>query len=164
MTDPATSLRVGQGFDVHRFSGDPGRPLVLGGVTVPGAAGLAGHSDADVVAHAVAEALLGAAGLGDLGRHFPASDPAWAGADSMELLGRVSDMVGAQGMALVNADCTVVCERPRLVDHTDAMARRLEGVLGAPVSVKAKRAEGLGAIGRVEGIACVAVVLLTSAP
>ncbi|HVA03867.1 MAG TPA: 2-C-methyl-D-erythritol 2,4-cyclodiphosphate synthase [Acidimicrobiales bacterium] len=162
MTDPAMSLRVGQGFDVHRFSGDPGRPLVLGGVTVPGAAGLAGHSDADVVAHAVAEALLGAAGLGDLGRHFPASDPAWAGADSMELLGQVSDMVGTRGLALVNADCTVVCERPRLVDHTDAMARRLEEVLGAPVSVKAKRAEGLGAIGRVEGIACVAVVLLTS--
>lgn len=101
MTVP--SWRVGQGFDVHRFSGDPGRPLVLGGVTVPGAAGLAGHSDADVVAHAVAEALLGAAGLGDLGRHFPASDPRWAGADSMELLAQVSTMVGAQAMALVNA-------------------------------------------------------------
>jgi 2-C-methyl-D-erythritol 2,4-cyclodiphosphate synthase len=158
------SLRIGQGFDVHRFSGDPGRPLILGGVTVPGAAGLAGHSDADVVAHAVAEALLGAAGLGDLGRHFPARDPAWAGADSMELLAQVSNMVGAQGMALVNADCTVVCERPRLADHTDAMARRLVGLLGAPVSVKAKRAEGLGAIGRVEGIACLAVVLLASAP
>ncbi len=166
MTDAAVpgSLRIGQGFDVHRFSGDPGRPLILGGVTVPGAAGLAGHSDADVVAHAVAEALLGAAGLGDLGRHFPARDPAWAGADSMELLDRVSLMVGAQGMALVNADCTVVCERPRLAEHTDAMANRLEGLLGAPVSVKAKRAEGLGAIGRVEGIACLAVVLLTSAP
>jgi 2-C-methyl-D-erythritol 2,4-cyclodiphosphate synthase len=166
MTDAAVpgSLRIGHGFDVHRFSGDPGRPLILGGVTVPGAAGLAGHSDADVVAHAVAEALLGAAGLGDLGRHFPASDPTWAGADSMELLEQVSRLVGAQGMALVNADCTVVCERPRLVAHTDDMARRLQGVLGAPVSVKAKRAEGLGAIGRVEGIACVAVVLLASVP
>lgn len=152
--------RVGQGFDVHRFSGDPGRPLVLGGVTVPGAAGLAGHSDADVVAHAVAEALLGAAGLGDLGRHFPAADPTWAGADSMQLLERVSSMVDGQGMRLVNADCTVVCERPRLADHTDEMARRLSDVLGAPVSVKAKRAEGLGALGRVEGIACLAVVLL----
>src|ERR1700722_13824285 len=96
-----TALRVGQGFDVHRFSGDPGRPLVLGGVTIPGAAGLAGHSDADVVAHAVAEALLGAAGLGDLGRHFPASDPVWAGADSMALLDQVSSMVAAQGMGLV---------------------------------------------------------------
>ena len=97
-TRRARTVRVGQGFDVHRFSGDPGRPLVLGGVTVPGAAGLAGHSDADVVAHAVAEAMLGAAGLGDLGRHFPASDPAWAGADSMELLSQVSSMVAAQGL------------------------------------------------------------------
>ncbi len=165
MTDDgggAAALRVGQGFDVHRFSGDPGRPLVLGGVTIPGAAGLAGHSDADVVAHAVAEALLGAAGLGDLGRHFPAADPTWAGADSMALLQQVASMVGDHGMALVNADCTVVCERPRLADHTDEMARRLQGLLGAPVSVKAKRAEGLGALGRVEGIACLAVVLLTS--
>jgi 2-C-methyl-D-erythritol 2,4-cyclodiphosphate synthase len=154
------ALRIGQGFDVHRFSGDPGRALVLGGVTIPGAAGLAGHSDADVVAHAVAEALLGAAGLGDLGRHFPASDPVWAGADSMALLDQVSSMVTAQRMGLVNADCTVVCERPRLAEHTDDMALRLHDLLGAPVSVKAKRAEGLGAIGRVEGIACLAVVLL----
>jgi len=154
--------RVGQGFDIHRFSGDPGRPLVLGGVVVPGAPGLAGHSDADVVAHAVAEALLGAAGLGDLGRHFPASDPAWAGVDSMALLDMVSSMVKAQHWRLVNADCTVVCERPRLAEHTDDIARRLHGLLDAPVSVKAKRAEGLGALGRVEGIACLAVVLLAS--
>jgi 2-C-methyl-D-erythritol 2,4-cyclodiphosphate synthase len=154
------ALRVGQGFDVHRFSGDPGRPLVLGGVTVAGAPGLAGHSDADVVAHALAEALLGAAGLGDLGRHFPASDPTWAGADSLDLLARVAAMVGTQRLGLVNADCTVVCERPRLAEHTDAMARRLRDVLDAPVSVKAKRAEGLGAIGRVEGIACLSIVLL----
>jgi 2-C-methyl-D-erythritol 2,4-cyclodiphosphate synthase len=131
-------------------------------VHVPGAAGLAGHSDADVVAHALAEAMLGAAGLGDLGRHFPASDPAWAGADSMGLLERVSSMVGTVGMRLVNADCTVVCERPRLADHTDDMARGLQELLGAPVSVKAKRAEGLGALGRVEGIACLAVVLLAA--
>jgi len=123
---------------------------------------LAGHSDADVLAHAVAEALLGAAGLGDLGRHFPASDPAWAGADSMALLDTVSSMVAAEGLRLVNADCTVVCERPRLAEHTDDMARRLQALLGAPVSVKAKRAEGLGALGRVEGIACLAVVLLAS--
>lgn len=158
------ALRIGQGFDIHRFSGDPGRPLVLGGVIVPGAAGLAGHSDADVVAHALAEAMLGAAGLGDLGRHFPASDPAWAGADSLGLLDRVSSMVRAEGMHLVNADCTVVCERPRLAEHTDDMAGRLEALLGAPVSVKAKRAEGLGALGRVEGIACLAVVLLAAEP
>ncbi len=155
-------MRVGQGFDIHRFSGDPGRPLVLGGVRVPGAPGLAGHSDGDVVAHALAEGLLGAAGLGDLGRHFPASDPAWAGADSMALLDTVSSMVRAQHWRLLNADCTVVCERPRLADHTDGMARRLHDLLGAPVSVKAKRAEGLGALGRVEGIACLAVVLLAS--
>ena len=160
--DRPPALRVGQGFDVHRFSGDPGRPLVLGGVTVPGAAGLAGHSDADVVAHAVAEALLGAAGLGDLGRHFPAADPMWAGADSMDLLEKVSTMVRDEGWGLVNADCTVVCERPRLVEHTHDMARLLGAVVGAPVSVKAKRAEGLGAIGRVEGIACLAIVLLAS--
>jgi len=157
-------LRVGQGFDVHRFSGDPGRPLVLGGVTVPGAAGLAGHSDADVVAHALAEAMLGAAGLGDLGRHFPASDPAWAGADSLGLLDRVASLVQDQSWRLVNADCTVVCERPRLAEHTDAMATRLGALLGASVSVKAKRAEGLGALGRVEGIACLAVVLLAGGP
>jgi len=166
MTGPSAvpvRLRVGQGFDVHRFSGDPGRALVLGGVTVPGAPGLAGHSDADVVAHALAEALLGAAALGDLGRHFPASDPAWAGADSMDLLSQVSSMVQVEGLHLVNADCTVVCERPRLAEHTDEMARRLQALLGAPVSVKAKRAEGLGALGRVEGIACLAVVLLSAA-
>jgi 2-C-methyl-D-erythritol 2,4-cyclodiphosphate synthase len=105
--------------------------------------------------------MLGAAGLGDLGRHFPASDPAWAGADSLQLLRDVSSMVGGAALRLVNADCTVVCERPRLAEHTDDMARRLADVLGAPVSVKAKRAEGLGALGRVEGIACLAVVLLT---
>ncbi len=159
---PPGALRIGQGFDIHRFSGDPGRSLVLGGVTVPGAAGLAGHSDADVVAHAVAEALLGAAGLGDLGRHFPASDPAWAGVDSMWLLDQVSSMVRGESLHLVNADCTVVCERPRLGDYTDDMAHRLQALLGAPVSVKAKRAEGLGALGRVEGIACLAVVLLAT--
>jgi len=153
-------MRVGQGFDVHRFSDDPARPLVLGGVVLPGTVGLAGHSDADVVCHALGDALLGAAGLGDLGAHFPADDPAWAGADSMDLLGRVSSMVHDAGLRPVNADCTVVCERPRLADHTAEMAGRLGAVLGAPVSVKAKRAEGLGALGRVEGIACLAVVLL----
>jgi len=157
-------VRVGQGFDVHRFSGVPGRPLVLGGVTIPGVAGLAGHSDADVVAHAVADALLGAAGLGDLGRHFPDTDPAWAGADSLVLLAEVVSRVEAGGMRVVNADCTVICERPRLAEHTDEMGRRLGSALGAPVSVKATRAEGLGALGRVEGIACLAVALVAGAP
>jgi 2-C-methyl-D-erythritol 2,4-cyclodiphosphate synthase len=160
VVDEIPAFRVGQGFDIHRFSGDPGRPLVLGGVTIPGVAGLAGHSDADVVAHAVADALLGAVGLGDLGRHFPDSDPAWAGADSLVLLAKVGTLVHDHGMTVVNADCTVICERPRLAEHTDEMGRRLGTVVMAPVSVKATRAEGLGTLGRVEGIACLAVVLV----
>ena len=157
-----TPVRVGQGFDLHRCSGDPGRALVLGGVTIPGAAGLAGHSDADVVAHALADALLGAAGLGDLGGHFPADEPRWAGADSLDLLARVAAMVNGEGMRLLNADCTLVCERPRLAEYTVAMGERLGAVVEAPVSVKAKRAEGLGALGRAEGIACLAVALLAA--
>lgn len=160
----AEGLRVGQGFDVHRFSGAPGRPLVLGGVTIPGVAGLAGHSDADVVAHALADALLGAAGLGDLGRHFPDTDPAWSGADSLVLLADVTAKVAAAGLRVVNADCTVVCERPRLAGHAAAMGERLAEIVGAPVSVKATSAEGLGALGRVEGIACLAVALVAEAP
>jgi 2-C-methyl-D-erythritol 2,4-cyclodiphosphate synthase len=160
VTGEIPTLRVGHGFDIHRFSGVPGRPLVLGGVTIPGVAGLAGHSDADVVAHAVADALLGAAGLGDLGRHFPDTDPAWAGADSLRLLAAVVALVEAEGMRALNADCTVVCERPRLAEHTEEMGRRLGAVVSAPVSVKATRAEGLGSLGRVEGIACLAVALV----
>lgn len=155
----APTLRVGQGLDVHAFSEDPDRRLVLGGVTVPGAPGLAGHSDADVVCHALSDALLGAAGLGDIGRHFPDDDPRYAGADSLGLLAEVVAKAGAAGWRALNADCTVVCERPRLAPHTAAMAHRLAEVLGAPVSVKATAAEGLGAVGRAEGIACLAVVL-----
>jgi 2-C-methyl-D-erythritol 2,4-cyclodiphosphate synthase len=155
-------LCVGQGFDVHRFSGDPGRTLVLGGVVVAGAPGLAGHSDADVVSHALADALLGASGLGDLGAHFPEDSPEWSGASSIGLLTRVVEMVASYGLGALNADCTVICERPRLAPHTAQMAVCLTEVIGAPVSVKAKRAEGLGALGRVEGIACVAVALLDS--
>jgi 2-C-methyl-D-erythritol 2,4-cyclodiphosphate synthase len=160
MVGDGSPVRVGQGFDIHRFSGVPDRPLILGGVTIPGVAGLAGHSDADVVTHAVADALLGAAGLGDLGRHFPDTDPAWAGADSLTLLATVRALVTAEGMRVMNADCTVICERPRLADHIDEMGRRLAAVLDAPVNVKATRAEGLGALGRVEGIACLAVALV----
>ena len=160
MTVAQPSVRVGQGFDIHRFSGAPGRPLVLGGVTIPGIAGLDGHSDADVVAHALADALLGAAGLGDLGRHFPDTDAAWAGADSLVLLARVLDLVRERSLVVLNGDCTVVCERPRLADHTEEMGRRLGQVVGAPVNVKATRAEGLGSLGRVEGIACLAVALV----
>jgi 2-C-methyl-D-erythritol 2,4-cyclodiphosphate synthase len=157
-----STLRVGQGFDIHRFSGDPGRPLVLGGVVLEGSAGLSGHSDADVVSHALADALLGAASLGDLGGHFSDEDPKWAGASSIGLLEKVVEMVAGAGLRPLNADCTVVCERPRLAPHTDEMRSRLAEVLGAPVSVKAKRAEGLGALGRVEGIACMAVALVCS--
>jgi len=159
-----SSLRVGQGFDVHRFSEDPDRPLVLGGVPVPEARGLEGHSDADVVCHALADALLGACGLGDLGRHFPDTDPQFEGIGSVELLRRVVSMVQAEGGRPVNGDCTVVCERPALAPHLGEMERRMAQVIGAPVSVKATRAEGLGALGRVEGIACLAVVLVAGPP
>lgn len=161
-------FRVGLGFDVHPFvpssagSPDSGRPLVLAGVELPGERALAGHSDADVVAHAVADALLGAAGLGDLGEHFPDSDPHWAGADSTSLLASVVRLVGASGWTVVNVDCAVVLEAPRLAPHKAAMQARLSQVVGAPVSMKAKRAEGLGALGRREGIACYAVALLES--
>ena len=160
-----SGLRIGQGLDVHRFSEDPDRPLVLGGVVVTGngARGLEGHSDGDAVAHAVCDAVLGAAGLGDLGRHAPDTDPVWEGADSLELLGRVVGLAREAGWSPLNADCTVVAERPRLVTFADAMAERVSAVLRAPVNVKATRAEGLGSLGRAEGIACVAVVLLAPA-
>ena len=127
-----SSLRVGQAFDVHRFSADPGRQLVLGGVVVEGAAGLTGHSDADVLSHALADAMLGGAGLGDLGEHFPDDAPEWAGASSIGMFTRVTEMVAAKGFKTVNADCTVVCERPRLANHTAKMASKLTEVVGAP--------------------------------
>ncbi|MDP9070667.1 MAG: 2-C-methyl-D-erythritol 2,4-cyclodiphosphate synthase [Actinomycetota bacterium] len=153
-------MRVGQGFDVHPFSPDPDRPLVLGGVTLEGERGLDGHSDADVVAHAVSDALLGAAGLGDLGRHFPDSEESWSGADSMVLLGEVVRLLGRAGWRPANADCTVVLEAPALAPHRSAMEDRLASAVGVPVSVKATRAEGLGALGRGEGVACWAVALV----
>ena len=154
------SVRVGQGFDVHPWSDDPGRRLVLGGVVLEGERGLAGHSDADVVAHAVADALLGAAGLGDIGAHFPDTDSRWRGADSLTLLAQVVGLVRAEGWSVGNVDTTVILEAPRLAPHKAAMEERLAGVVGAPVSVKAKRAEGLGALGRGEGVACFAVAVL----
>jgi 2-C-methyl-D-erythritol 2,4-cyclodiphosphate synthase len=153
-------MRVGHGFDVHRFTDDPGRPLRLGGVEVPGGRGLAGHSDADVVAHAVADALLGGAGRGDIGELFPDSDPAWAGADSMVLLAEVVALVTADGWDVANVDVTVVAEAPRIAPLRAAIEQRLTGAVGGPVTVKGKRAEGLGALGRQEGIACWAVALL----
>jgi 2-C-methyl-D-erythritol 2,4-cyclodiphosphate synthase len=159
------SVRIGQGIDIHRFSDDPHRPLVLGGVVIEGARGLSGHSDADAVCHALADAVLGAVGLGDLGRHFPDTDRMWQGANSMDLLAAVVEMAAGAGYHALNADCTVVADTPRLAPHTEAMVTGLSRVLDAPVSVKATRAEGLGALGRAEGIACLAVVLLVpSAP
>jgi 2-C-methyl-D-erythritol 2,4-cyclodiphosphate synthase len=154
------TLRIGQWFDVHPFSSDSSRSLVLGGVAVDGAPGLAGHSDADALAHALSDALLGAAGLGDLGHHFPDTDSRYAGADSMRLLAEVMALVVAERWSVVNADCTLIAERPKLSPFVPAMSRSLSGVVGAPVTVKATRGEGLGAIGRAEGIACLSVALL----
>ena len=153
-------MRVGIGFDVHPFGGS--RPLVLGGVTIEGQ-GLTGHSDADVVAHAVADALLGAAGLPDLGTLFPAADDRYQGADSMILLAEVGARVREAGWQIVNVDVVVAAEQPRLAPHVRVMAHTLATVLRADpggVSLKPKRAEGLGAIGRAEGIAAWAVALL----
>jgi 2-C-methyl-D-erythritol 2,4-cyclodiphosphate synthase len=155
-------IRVGLGFDVHPFSAAIDRRLVLGGVTLEGERGLEGHSDSDVIAHAVADALLGAAGLGDLGGLFPASDPAWKDADSIELLIVVRDRVAAAGWTPVNVDCAVVLEAPKLAPHREAMQARLRGAAGCDVSVKPKRAEGLGSLGRSEGVACWAVALVES--
>jgi 2-C-methyl-D-erythritol 2,4-cyclodiphosphate synthase len=156
------TVRVGQGFDVHAFSDSPERRLVLGGVAFEGERGLVGHSDADVVAHACADALLGAAGLGDIGQHFPDTDPQWAGADSVGLLSEVADRVRAAGWEPGNVDCAVVCERPKLAPRRDAMQERLTEAVGAPVTVKGNRAEGLGALGRAEGIACFAVAVVSA--
>jgi 2-C-methyl-D-erythritol 2,4-cyclodiphosphate synthase len=153
-------IRVGQGFDVHAFSEDVERPLLLGGVRFDGARGLAGHSDGDALAHAVTDALLGAAGLGDIGQHFPDDDPAWAGADSIDLLRRAVADVRAAGWLPQNVDCTVVLEAPKLAPQRPAIEACLSEVVGAPVTVKAKRAEGLGALGRREGVACFAVALV----
>ena len=157
--------RVGIGYDSHRFAS--GRPLVLGGVTIPHSQGLTGHSDADAVAHALADAMLGALGLGDIGRLFPESDPAHKDADSMLLLAEVARRVRASGWALQQADITVVAEVPKLAPHAAAMQTRLAQVLGAEgsaVSIKAKTNEGMGFIGRGEGIAVFAVATLVPAP
>jgi 2-C-methyl-D-erythritol 2,4-cyclodiphosphate synthase len=154
-------MRVGLGYDSHRFV--EGRQLILGGVEIDHPLGLEGHSDADAVAHAVTDAVLGAAGLGDIGRHFPPTDAQWRGADSIELLRRAGNMAAEQNYQVVNVDVTVVCEAPKLAPHADAMRHTLAGALGiAPrlVSVKGKSNEGMGWIGRGEGIAAMAVVLV----
>ncbi len=156
--------RVGTGFDVHALVA--GRPLVLGGVVVPYPLGLDGHSDADVLLHAVADALLGALALGDLGAHFPDTDPRWKGAASRALLRHVAALVDAQGYAVGNVDATIIAQAPRLAEHVPSMRANLAADLGcdlARVSVKATTTERLGFTGRGEGIAAQAVVLLVAA-
>ena len=156
-------IRVGQGFDVHRHSDDPDRALVLGGCRFDGERGLVGHSDADVPAHAAADALLGAAGLGDLGQHFPDDGLAWQDADSLKILSRAADLVREAGWTIGNVDVKVLCERPKLAPLKDEMERNLSTAAGAPVTVSGRRAEGLGALGRQEGIAAFAVAVLIEA-
>ena len=154
-------IRVGAGLDVHAFGG-PG-PLRLGGVVVDEARGLVGTSDADVALHALADALLGAAALGDLGTHFPSDDPRWAGADSAELLAAVVERVAGAGYEVVNCDLTIVAATVRVAPHREAMRRRIAELLGVDVdavSVKATTTDGLGAVGRDEGIAAWAVAAL----
>jgi 2-C-methyl-D-erythritol 2,4-cyclodiphosphate synthase len=161
VTGGGSDLRVGTGLDAHRFT--PERPLVLAGVRLRDQDGLQGHSDADVVAHAVMDALLGAAGLGDIGALFPDTDPAYAGADSMRLLGVVGRRLRQHGWEVVNVDAVVICESPRIAPHREAMCARLAASLGIAadrVAVKGTTAEGMGFTGRAEGIAAQAVALL----
>lgn len=158
------SVRIGQGFDAHRLV--PGRPLRLGGVEVPHERGLEGHSDGDVLLHVVTSALLGALGEGDLGAWFPSSDERWRGAASGDLLAQVVKRVAERGFAVANLDATVIAQEPRLGPHREAMAARVAALLGAPperVNVKVTSTDRLGAIGRGEGIAALAVVLLEPA-
>jgi len=155
------SMRIGQGFDVHALV--EGRPLVIGGVTIPHERGLLGHSDADVLLHAITDALFGAAGLGDIGRHFPDSDPAFKGADSRLLLREAALRVAAAGFCIVNIDCTIIAQAPRMAPHVEAMCACIAADLGlasSAVNVKAKTTERLGFTGRGEGIAAEAVALL----
>ena len=157
--------RIGNGFDAHRLGGTP--PLKLAGVVVDTSQGLLATSDGDAVAHAVADALLGAASLGDVGELFPSGDERWRGADSMELLARVVELLGVEGMGVGNLDVTVIAERIRISPHRDLMRRRLATVLGTKtdrVSVKATTTDGMGFAGRGEGIAASAVVLLVPVP
>jgi 2-C-methyl-D-erythritol 2,4-cyclodiphosphate synthase len=153
--------RVGIGYDSHRFLA--GRPLVLGGVAVPHTHGLAGHSDADAIAHALTDAILGAAGAGNIGQLFPDTDPRWKDADSMEMLGTAHELVRDRGLTLAQADCAVITEAPRLAPHLLAMGAALAARLGVEsgaISVKAKTNEGMGFIGRGEGLAVIAVAVL----
>ena len=154
-------MRIGHGYDVHKLV--PNRELILGGIKIPFHLGLLGHSDADVLLHAVSDALLGAAGLGDIGRHFPDTDPQYKGADSLELLKIVGQKVAAAGYRVSNIDVTLIAQKPKVKDHIAAMQENIAGALGVDVSrvnVKATTEEGLGFTGALEGISCHAVCLL----
>jgi 2-C-methyl-D-erythritol 2,4-cyclodiphosphate synthase len=153
-------VRIGQGIDVHRVSGASDRALWLGLVHVPDAPGLDGHSDADVATHALCDALLGAANLGDLGRHFPDTDPQFEGSSSRRLLEETVVLVAEAGLRTISADLTIIAERPKLSSYMSRMSDELSAVVGALVTVKATTSEGLGALGRVEGIGASAVALL----
>ena len=162
MTTSTTGLRIGEGWDTHALVA--GRPLVLGGVTIPYHLGLDGHSDADALAHAITDALVGAAALGDIGRHFSDTDAAFAGADSMKLLAQAASRVRAAGYEIGNIDCTVVAQAPKLAPYIQAMRQRLAAVLGVnidQVNVKAKTAEKMGPVGEGLSIEARAVCLLT---
>lgn len=164
MTSPLFALRIGEGWDVHALV--PGRALIIGGVTIPHRLGLLGHSDADVLLHAITDALLGAAGLGDIGRHFPDTDARFRGADSSALLAEALQRVRAAGFEIVNIDSTVIAQAPKLAPHIGAMVARVAQSLGvdpAQVNVKAKTAERLGPVGQELSIEARAVVLLASA-
>lgn len=155
-------MRIGQGYDVHRLVA--GRPLILGGVTIPFDRGLLGHSDADVVTHAIMDALLGAAGLGDIGRHFPDNDPSYKGADSLLLLGRVRETLAKKGWQVVNVDATIVAQSPKLAPHLPEICQNIAAYLNVPIdciNVKATTEEGLGFTGTEQGMAAYAVALIT---
>ena len=161
---PELAFRVGQGFDVHALV--PGRPLIIGGVTIPHQAGLLGHSDADVLLHAITDAILGAAGLGDIGHWFPDTDPAHAGADSTVLLARAAGGARDKGWVLGNLDATIIAQAPKMAPHLPAMKQRIAEAIGCDLdrlNLKAKTSERLGYVGRGEGISAQAVVLLVRA-
>ena len=152
------NIRIGSGIDFHQLV--EGRDLWIGGIKIPHTKGALGHSDADVIAHAAADALLGAASLGDIGMHFPDTDPQWAGANSLTLLAHVATIVREAGFEIGNVDCSIVCEKPKIAPHREEMQKLLSDAAGATITIKGRRAEGLGALGREEGIACWAVAVI----
>ncbi len=158
-------MRVGMGYDVHKFQ--QGRPLIIGGVTIPYEKGLLGHSDADVLLHGIKDALLGAAALGDIGKHFPDTDPTYRGASSLELLVRVGELLADAGYEVNNIDGTIIAEKPKMAPHIPEMRKNIAGALNINedrVSIKATTTEGLGFEGRKEGIASMAIASIEKAP